>query len=128
MTSSSVRAMTSSTEILNLKWVNSGQDELRGAQSKFWFDIMEDESYSGMGNVIAYMVEVYMQVEKKNELTLPELLEFIRSEKCRVLYNVIEHQGESINDKIGKIYKSHTVLLILYDSYSCSRFADKGYS
>ena len=76
--------------------------EYRGAQAKFWFDILEDENYSGMGNVIAYIAEVFMKVDKRTELSLPDLHEFIRSEKCRVLYNVIE-QGETLNDKIGKI-------------------------
>jgi len=74
--------------------------EYRGAQAKFWFDILEDENYSGMGNVIAYIAEVFMKIEKRTELSLPDLQEFIRSEKCRVLYNVIE-QGETINDRIG---------------------------
>ena len=79
--------------------------EYRGAQAKFWFDILEDENYSGIGNVIAYIAEVFMKVDKRTELSLPDLQEFIRSEKCRVLYNVIE-QGETLNDKIGMIHNS----------------------
>ena len=93
--------------------------EYRGAQAKFWYDIQEDENYSGMGNVIAYIAEVFMKVEKKTELSLPDLLEFIRSEKCRVLYNVIEHQGESINDRIGKIQNIFSGLLFFSLESGC---------
>ena len=90
-----------------------GEEKFRGAQAKFWFDILEDENYSGMGNVIAYIAEVFMKVDKRIELSLPDLQEFIRSEKCRVLYNVIEHQGETINDRIGE--NQNTFKVKVYD-------------
>ena len=58
--------------------------EYRGAQAKFWYDIQEDENYSGMGNVIAYIAEGFSKYYSSPMKTWQNS---DRKDQCRILCN-----------------------------------------
>ena len=76
---------------------------------KYYLDVDEDENYSGLGNVIAYITDVYIKLlqakstQLETQFSLTELLDWVSDEKVTVLYNCVQVVSDDKPKNVGKV-------------------------
>merc|ERR1711970_417726 len=89
--------------LTSYKSPDGGSLNLTGAGDKYYMDVDEEEDYSALGKVIAYITDIYIKLEKDNqheevEFSLTELLEWVSDERVTLLYNCHQwgHPGKNL--------------------------------